>query len=68
VPQRIGCIEQLINWLPSYLLAWGSVAIVMSGIEIVLFALAIMLAASKKKEVGGHDIIHHERIDVVERQ
>jgi hypothetical protein len=68
VPNRIGCIDQLISWLPSYLLAWGSVALVMVGIQIILLALAIMLSGTRKKEVGGHEVVHHERIEVVERQ
>ena len=57
----------MMSWLPGYLLAWGSVAMVLFGIELVLFALALMLAASRKSE-GGHDVIHHERVEVVERQ
>ena len=55
------------DWLPGYLLAWGSVAMVLAGIEMVLFALALMLGASRKSE-GGHDVVHHERIEVIERQ
>jgi hypothetical protein len=54
------------HWLPGYLLAWGSVAMVLTGIQVVLFTLALMLAASTKKE-GGHDVVHHERIEVIER-
>ena len=67
IPENVGCIQILMHWLPGYLLAWGSVAMVLFGIEIVLFALAAMLAASRKKE-GGHDVVHHERIEVIERQ
>ena len=57
----------MMHWLPGYLLAWGSVAMVLTGIEMVLFALALMLASSRKKE-GSHDVVHHERIEVIERQ
>jgi hypothetical protein len=67
VPQYVGCIQRLMHWLPGYLLAWGSVAMVLAGIQLVLFALALMLAASRKSE-GGHDVVHHERIEVIERQ
>jgi hypothetical protein len=55
------------HWLPGYLLAWGSVAMILVGIEIVLFGLALKLGSSRKSE-GAHDVIHHERVEVIERQ
>jgi len=55
------------DWLPSFILAWGSVAMIIFGLQLLLFLLALLLSLSKKEE-GGHDVIHHERIEVVERQ
>ena len=40
---------------------------VLFGIQIVLLALAIMLAASRKGE-ATHEVVHHERVEVIERQ
>jgi len=40
---------------------------VVFGLQLLLFLLALALSMSKKGE-GGHDVIHHERIEVVERQ
>jgi hypothetical protein len=37
------------------------------GLLLLLLLLGILLSTSKKGE-GGHDVIHHERIEVVERQ
>jgi hypothetical protein len=46
VPNTMGCIGPVLNWLPSYLTAVGAIAIVAFGIQLLVFLLALLLAMS----------------------
>jgi len=54
VPKNIGCLTTIAQWLPPYLNAFGSIAIVVTVLEAIVFALALSLCYSKeKKEVSA---------------
>ncbi len=54
VPKNVGCLKQITDWLPAFLNAFGAIAIVITVLEAVVFALAISLCCSKdKKEVSA---------------
>lgn len=60
----MGCLYPILQWLPPYLLAFGSVALVLAGCQLIVLILTKMLARSKKhedlrpEELQG---VHHER-------
>jgi hypothetical protein len=54
VPENIGCLKEIAVWLPPYLNAFGSIAIVATALQAIVFALALSLCCSKeKKEVSA---------------
>lgn len=50
IPQHFGCVDQVISWLPQYLLSNGSCTLVQAAFQIVIFVLCIMLANTKNKD------------------
>ena len=50
IPQHFGCVDQVISWLPQYLLSNGSCTIVQAAFQIVIFVLCIKLANTKNKD------------------
>jgi hypothetical protein len=52
VPIHSGCLNSILQWLPSYLLAYGSVGMVLAGVEIALLfiALSLLKATGNKEE------------------
>jgi hypothetical protein len=57
-PVHLGCLDQIIQWLPPYLLAWGSVVMVLLGLQIVVFTLALCQCWAREKD-HEHQIPHH---------
>jgi len=51
--KNLGCLPQLLLWLPPYLTAWGSITMVLAGLQIIVFILA-MLQCSLKEEHMPH--------------
>jgi len=56
--QYTGCLSQLLLWLPPYLAAWGSVTMVLAGLQIIVFILA-MIQCSLKEE--PKDVLHQDQ-------
>jgi len=63
-----GCLSQVLDWLPGYLLAFGSVAMVLAGFQIVVLATLCCLGTSRRDE-GGHQVYEEpeRHVKVVER-
>jgi len=56
--QNLGCLNSLMNWLPPYLMAFGSVTMVLAGFQIIVFALSICQCLARDKD-HEHQIPHH---------
>lgn len=50
VPEHFGCYNELVNWLPAYLLSYGSLIISCVFFQIVILILGLMLSKSKNSE------------------
>jgi hypothetical protein len=61
-PIYIGCLDQLIQWLPGYLNAWGSIALILSFIQLALVFLLIFQYTSRKKDHQKQIPHHHHNI------
>lgn len=50
VPEHFGCYNELLNWLPAYLLSYGALIISCVFFQIIIFTLGLMLSKSKNSE------------------
>jgi len=46
-PLNTGCLTQFINWVPNYLKVWGSLAIAIAGLQLILFIVTICICYMK---------------------
>jgi hypothetical protein len=51
-PSNRGCFYAYINWVVPYLLAWGSVVMVLVGFMIIMFVMLLLLRNARKDERG----------------
>jgi hypothetical protein len=51
-PVNRGCFYPYINWVVPYLLAWGSVVMVLVGFMIIMFAMLLLLRNARRDERG----------------
>lgn len=58
VPQRLGCLNSIIEWLPPYLNAWGAVTLVLVGFQLIVFILTLCQCWAREKD-HQHQIPHH---------
>jgi hypothetical protein len=40
-PQRLGCLNSVIEWLPPYLMAYGSVTMVLVGFQVIFYYIRL---------------------------
>jgi len=57
-PKTVGCLNPIINYLPPYLLAFGSVAMVLVGFQLLTLIMAICQCLAREKD-HEHQIPHH---------
>ena len=56
IPQHFGCVDQVIEWLPQYLLSNGACTLVQVVFQIIIFILCIKLGNAKGEEFNKGDI------------
>ena len=66
LPEHIGCVDQVIEWLPQYLLSNGTYTIAEAGIQIIIIIMCFMLGNSRGKE--ENEIIKQVKINVTEKK
>lgn len=54
-----GCLEPMINWLPGYLGAYGSMTMVLAIVQIGMLGIS-MMQAKNKEDIVEDKIPHHE--------
>lgn len=59
-PERFGCLDSIIEWLPPYLNAFGAVTIVLAGCQLIVFALALMQCYAREKDHEEQIPHHHD--------
>jgi hypothetical protein len=57
-PQNFGCLNSLITWLPPYLKAFGSVTMVLFGLQSIVLILALCQCWARERD-HEHQIPHH---------
>lgn len=57
VPANAGCLDIILNWLPSYLLAFGSVGIVLAFFQLISIIMAGILSHYKGKDYKNNDVV-----------
>jgi len=65
-----GCLSSVLQWLPSYLLAFGAVAMVLAGFQIIVLACLCCLGATRRDEVVEHQVYEEpveRNVKIVER-
>jgi len=65
-----GCLNSVLQWLPGYLLAFGAVAMVLAGFQMIVLATLCCLGASRREEVVEHQVYEEpaeRHVKVVER-
>lgn len=50
IPQNFGCVDQVINWLPQYLLSNGSCTLVQAVFQVVTLVLCFQLSNTKRRD------------------
>lgn len=48
--EKVGCLDSLINWLPGYLGAFGSMTMILAFVQIGLFIVALMIEKEEPEE------------------
>ena len=66
LPEHIGCVDLVIEWLPQYLLSNGACTITEACLQIAIIVMCFMLGRSKGKE--EHEIIKRVNINATEKQ
>jgi len=59
-PYFLGCLNRYIETIPPYLNAWGSMAMLLFGIETILFALALCQCWAREKDHEAQIPHHHD--------
>jgi hypothetical protein len=62
IPQHSGCLNSILQWLPTYMLAYGSVGLVLAGTQIIILILGLFLDNAKSER----DIPYHRDVEVRE--
>jgi hypothetical protein len=57
-PANLGCLNRLIEWLPPYLMAYGAVTLVLAGLQLIVFILALCQCCARNRD-HEHQIPHH---------
>jgi len=57
-PLTLGCLDSVIQWLPPYLTAFGSVTMVLAAFQLIVFILALCQCWAREKD-HEHQIPHH---------
>jgi hypothetical protein len=57
-PLNMGCLDSMIQWLPPYLTAFGSVTMVLSTFQFIVFILALCQCWAREKD-HQYQIPHH---------
>jgi hypothetical protein len=57
-PANFGCLNSVMDWLPGYLKAFGSVTMVLVGLQLIVFALSICQCWARERD-HEHQIPHH---------
>jgi len=63
VPHHSGCLNSILQWLPTYMLAYGSVGMVLAGVQIALLIIGLLLLKSRKEH---REEKYHQDIEVRE--
>jgi len=61
-PQYLGCLNQVITWVPAYLNAWGSVVMVLFGFQLMTLILAMCQCWAREKDHEQQVPHHHDDI------
>lgn len=59
-PNRFGCFDELMDWLPGYLQAFGAMTMVLVGAQIAMFALAICQIWARESDHEKQIPHHHD--------
>jgi hypothetical protein len=59
-PQYLSCMNEMIQWLPGYLKAFGSMTIVLVGLQIIIFTLLICQYMAREKDHEKQIPHHHD--------
>lgn len=59
-PYYIGCLNEMITWLPGYLNAYGSVTMVLAGMQIAVFVLTLCQCWAREKDHEAQIPHHHD--------
>jgi hypothetical protein len=57
-PQNFGCLNKFIEWLPPYLMAYGAITLLLAGLQLVVFVLALCQCCARSRD-HEHQIPHH---------
>jgi len=57
-PNKLGCLDSIIEWLPPYLNAWGAVTLALATFQIITFVMTICQCWAREKD-HEHQIPHH---------
>lgn len=66
-PVYSGCLHQVLNYVPSYLLAYGSIAIVLTFFQFMSLICAGILARHRKADYHNDVVVVKQKEVVVER-
>ena len=59
-PRYIGCLNEVIQWLPGYLQAFGSMTMLLLGLQIVMLAMLICQYVAREKDHEKQIPHHHD--------
>jgi hypothetical protein len=66
-PAISGCLNTILNWLPSYLLAFGSVGLVLAFFQLLSLIMAGALCHHRRSDVHNDVVVVNKKEVVVER-